>query len=99
MGQFDALAIVDFIKEIDKSRHIDPQERISIKEAINHLYFDVIKEFQDKEDFNFNINDKHFVNEYEEKIEEMEKRNAFFNEKINFYKNEILSKQQNFQNK
>ena len=84
---------------LNKLLCVDPQERISIKEAINHPYFDVIKEFQDKEDFNFNINDKHFVNEYEEKIEEMEKRNAFFNEKINFYKNEILLKQQNFQNK
>ena len=76
---------------------INPQERITLKEAINHPYFDVIKEFRDEDDFNFDNNDKYFVNEYEQKIEEMEKRNALFNEQIHFYKNEILLKQQNFQ--
>lgn len=76
---------------------INPQKRITLKEAINHPYFDVIKEFQDEDDFNFDNNDKYFINEYEQKIEEMEKRNALFNEQIHFYKNEILLKQQNFQ--
>ena len=79
---------------LSKFLSINPKKRISIKEAINHPYFDVIKEFQNKDDFcDSNII---FVNEYEQKIEEMEKRNAFFNEQIQFYKNEIFSKQQSF---
>ena len=73
---------------------INPKERITIKEAINHPYFNIIKEFKDEKDFL--DSDKIFVNEYEQKIEEMEKRNALFNEQILFYKNEILSKKKNF---
>ena len=79
---------------IEKFLCINPQERITLKEAINHPYFDVIKEFQYKDDFI--DSDKIFINEYEKKIEEMEKRNAFFNEQILFYQNEILLKQKNF---
>lgn len=79
---------------IEKLLCINPMERISLKKAINHPYFDVIKEYKDEDDFN-NSN-KIFVNEYEQKIKEMEKRNAFFNEKILFYKQEILSKQKDF---
>ena len=73
---------------------INPKERITIKEAINHPYFNIIKEFKDEKDFL--DSDKIFVNEYEQKIEEMEKRNAYYNEQISFYQNEIYSKQLNF---
>ena len=73
---------------------INPKKRITIKEAINHPYFDVIKNFKNIEDFK--DSDKVFINEYIPKIDEMEKRNAFFNEKILFYQNEILLKQKNF---
>ena len=76
---------------LNKFLCINPKERISIKEAINHPFFDVIKEFQKSDDFC--ESNKIFINEYKQKIEEMEKRNAFFNEQIFFYKNEIFSKQ------
>ena len=76
---------------------IDPKERITLKDAIKHPYFDVIKEFQDKDDFI--ESDKIFVNEYEHKIKEMEKINTIFNEQILFYQNEILFKQKNFHTK
>lgn len=79
---------------LNKLLCINPKERISIKEAINHPFFDVIKEFKEKDDFN--DSEKIFVNEYKEKIEEMEKKNAFFNDKIFFYKNEIFKKQNQF---
>ena len=73
---------------MEKLLCINPYERISLKEAINHPYFDTIKEYKYEDDI---INsDKIFINEYEKKIEEMEKRNAYFNEQIEFYKNEIL---------
>ena len=73
---------------------INPKERITLKEAINHPYFDVIKEYQEKDDFI--DSDKIFINEYENKIKEMEKNNTIFNEQILFYQNEILLKQKNF---
>lgn len=79
---------------IEKLLCINPKGRISLKNAINHPYFDVIKEYKDEDDFNIPI--KNFTNEYEPKIKEMEKRNAFFNEKISFYKEQILSKQKDF---
>ena len=79
---------------LNKLLCINPKERISIKEAINHPFFDVIKDFKEKDDFN--DSEKIFVNEYKEKIEEMEKRNALFNDKIIFYKNEMLYKQIKF---
>ena len=79
---------------IEKLLCINPKERISLKEAINHPYFDVIKEFKYLDDFV--DSNKIFINEYEQKIEEMEKRNALFNEQILFYKNEIFSKKKNF---
>lgn len=79
---------------LNKLLCINPKERISIKEAINHPFFDVIKDFKESDDFSYS--EKIFVNEYKEKIEEMEKKNAHFNEKILFYKNEILYKKQKF---
>ena len=79
---------------LNKLLCINPKERISIKEAINHPFFDVIKDFKEKDDFC--DSEKIFVNEYKEKIEEMEKRNAHFNEQIHFYKNQILNQQQKF---
>ena len=72
---------------------INPHDRISLKEAIDHPYFDVIKEYKYEDNIDSN---KIFINEYENEIKEMEKRNAFFNEQIEFYKNEILLKKQNF---
>ena len=81
---------------IEKLLCINPKERISLKEAINHPYFDILKEIKDEKDFT--DSDEIFVNEYEKEIEEMEKRNAYSSEQINFYKYQILSKKQNFQN-
>ena len=83
----------DAINLIERLLCINPHDRISLNEALNHPYFDVIKDYkyEDKIDCS-----KIFINEYENKIEEMEKRNAFFNEQIEFYKNEILLKKQNF---
>ena len=83
----------DAINLIERLLCFDPHKRISLKEALNHPYFDVIKEYKYEDNIDSN---KIFINEYENKIEEMEKRNAFFNEQIEFYKNEILLKKQNF---
>ena len=82
---------------LNKLLCINPKERICIKEAINHPFFDVIKDFKESDDFS--DSEKIFVNEYKEKIEEMEKKNALFNEKILFYKNEIVYKQHKFKYK
>ena len=79
---------------IEKLLCINPSERITLKEAINHPYFDVIKEYRNEDDFE--DSDKIFINEYEQKIKEMEKRNAYSNEQILFYKEQILSKKKEF---
>ena len=79
---------------IEKLLCKNPSERITLKEAINHPYFDVIKEYRNEDDFE--DSDKIFINEYEQKIKEMEKRNAYSNEQILFYKEQILSKQIDF---
>ena len=79
---------------IEKLLRINPSERITLKEAISHPYFDVIKEYRNEDDFE--DSDKIFINEYEQKIKEMEKRNAYSNEQILFYKEQILSKQKDF---
>lgn len=85
---------INVLDLLNKLLCINPKERISIKEAINHPFFDVIKEFKEKDDFS--DSEKIFVNEYKEKIEEMEKKNALFNEQILFYKDEIIYKKQKF---
>ena len=75
---------------------INPKKRISIKEAINHPYFNVIEEYKNKDDFM--DSSEIYTNEYKEKIKEMEKKNAYFQDQIKFYKEEILLKQKSFQN-
>ena len=82
---------------IEKLLCINPQKRITLKEVINHPYFDVIKEYKDEDDFK--DSDKIFVNKYKQKIEEMEKRNDNFDKQIAFYKEQILSEQKDFINK
>ena len=66
---------------------INPNKRITIKEAGNHPYFDVIKKY--KTDDDFQEVDEVYNNYYGPKIEQMEKNNPFFNEKIEYYKKQM----------
>ena len=77
----------DAIDLIEKLLQIDPKKRISILEAKDHPFFDVIKDMKKDDDFNFDI--KPLSYDYQEEIEKMEKEYLPINEQIEFYKDKI----------
>ena len=66
---------------------MNPKDRISILQAKDHPYFDIIKDWKRDDDFNFKGNKLNFG--YTEEIEEMEKNNKILSEQTKFYKDQI----------
>ena len=69
---------------IEKLLTINPKERITIEQAKDHPYFDIIKDFKKEDDFIHN--EEKFSFTYKNEIDIMEKNNEFYNEQINYYK-------------
>lgn len=73
---------------LEKLLCINPKERVSILEAKEHPYFNVIKKYIKNDDFSLS-NNKKFVFDLQNDINEMEKNNTFYNTQIDFYKDNI----------
>ena len=71
----------------DKLLCINPKKRISIMEAIEHPFFDCVKDLIKDEDFF--IEEKSFKFEYKKEIDKMETENAFYDQQLKYYKNTI----------
>ena len=72
---------------IEKLLCINPKNRITILEAKDHPYFDIIKEWKKPDDFIFKGKVLSFPNK--QNIEEMEGRNEFYNKQIDYYRDAI----------
>ena len=72
---------------MEKLLCINPKKRISILEAKDHPFFDIIKDWKTKDDFDFKGQSLSFL--YKDKIEEMEKENLYYNEQIDYYRENI----------
>ena len=72
---------------VEKFLCINPKNRISILEAKDHPYFDIIKDWKRDDDFKFKGNQLKFC--YKKKIDEMEKNNVVLNKQKEFYKDQI----------
>jgi serine/threonine protein kinase len=72
---------------IEKLLQIDPKKRISILEAKDHPFFDVIKDM--KRDDDFIVDQKPLSYDYHKDIEKMEKEYLPVNEQIEYYKNKM----------
>jgi len=72
---------------VEKLLCINPKQRISILEAKDHPFFDIIKDGKKSDDFVFKGQKLTF--QFKNKIEQMEKENWFYNKQIDFYKENI----------
>ena len=72
---------------LEKFLCIDPKKRISILEAKDRPYFDIVKEWKKPNDFIFKEKAFCFVNK--EEIETMEENNELYKNQIDYYKEQI----------
>ena len=72
---------------VEKFICINPRNRISILEAKDHPYFDIIKDWKKSDDFIFKGNQLKFS--YKKRIDENEQKNLILNKQKEFYKNQI----------
>ena len=72
---------------LEKLLCIEPKKRISILEAKKHKYFDIIKEWTKKTDFNFDGDELSF--KYQKEIDKMERDNEYYDEQLKYYKKNI----------
>ena len=72
---------------LEKFLRINPKDRITILEAKDHPYFDIIQDWKKDDDFIFKR--KPFSYMFKERIDKMEKNNEPLSKQIEFYKDNI----------
>lgn len=72
---------------VEKLLCINPKKRISILEALEHPFFDCVRDLIKDDDFF--IEEKPFKFEYKKEIDKMETKNEFYDEQIKYYKKTI----------
>ena len=72
---------------VEKLLAINPKERITIEQAKDHPYFDIIKDIKKENDFKYEGEKFKFI--FKNQIDGMEKDNSFYNEQLDYYKKKI----------